>query len=186
MDGIVKLSKERIYDELCKILKLKNFEKIYNNEILFDIFKLIFPEFKYIDRIKNLSLIRKLKDQKLNNNIILALLLIDETNNHEYFSHKYNISNETKDFLDFSARNLKQVNKDKDFFNKNLKKYFYNSKNKIKSLFLLHKLTKKKFNYKEIDSMVNQIKNTSIPNFPVTGNYLLARELKMVKKLVCY
>ena len=85
MNGIVKLSKERIYDELCKILKLKNFEKIYNNEILFDIFKLIFPEFKYIDRIKNLSLIRKLKDQKLNNNIILALLLIDETNNHEYF-----------------------------------------------------------------------------------------------------
>jgi len=184
LDGIVKLSKERIYDELCKILKLKNFEKIYNNEILFDIFKLIFPEFKYIDRIKNLSLIRKLKDQKLNNNIILALLLIDETNNHEYFSHKYNISNETKDFLDFSARYLKQVNKDKDFFNKNLKKnIFYNSKNKIESLFLLHKLTKKKFNYKEIDSMVNQIKNISIPKFPVTGNYLLSKGIKNGKKI---
>ena len=184
LDGIVKLSKVRIYDELCKILKLKNFEKIYNNEILFDIFKLIFPEFKYIDRIKNLSLIRKLKDQKLNNNIILALLLIDETNNHEYFSHKYNISNETRDFLDFSARYLKQVNKDKDFFNKNLKKnIFYNSKNKIESLFLLHKLTKKKFNYKEIDSMVNQIKNISIPKFPVTGNYLLSKGIKNGKKI---
>ena len=48
---------------------------------------------------------------------------------------------------------------------------------------MLHKLTKKKFNYKEIDSMVNQIKNISIPKFPVTGNYLLSKGIKNGKKI---
>ena len=31
--------------------------------------------------------------------------------------------------------------------------------------------------------MVNQIKNTSIPKFPVTGNYLLSKGIKNGKKI---
>jgi len=184
LNGIAKLSKERIYDELKKILKLKNFEEIYKSKTLLDIFKLLFPEFKYIDRVKKFSAIRKLKEELLERDVILASLLVDESSNHEYFSHKYNISNETKDHLDFYAKNFKEVNRDKDFFKKNLKKkIFYNGKNKIKSLFLTHSIRKKTLNYKELASMLSKINNMSIPKFPVTGNYLLNKGIKNGKKI---
>ena len=184
LNGISKLSKERIYDELKKILKLKNFEEIYKSKTLLNIFKLLFPEFKYIDRVKKFSAIRKLKTELLERDIILASLLVDGSNNHEYFSHKYNISNETKDYLDFYARNFKEINRDKDFFKKNLKKkIFYNGKNKIKSLFLTHSISKTNLNYKELSSVLSKINNISIPKFPVTGNYLLSKGIKNGKKI---
>ena len=43
LDGIKKISKERILIELFKILDLKNFIKINNNKQLKEIFSLIFP-----------------------------------------------------------------------------------------------------------------------------------------------
>jgi len=184
LNGIAKLSKERIYDELSKILKLKNFEGIYKSKTLFNIFKLVFPEFKYIDRVIKFSTIRNLKEELLQRDTILASLLVDGSNNHEYFSHKYNTSNETKDYLDFCSRNLKEAGKDKDFFKKHLKKnIFYNGKNKMKSLFLIYSITKQNFNYKELTSMLSKIDSIFIPKFPVTGNYLLNKGIKNGKKI---
>ena len=97
--GITKLSKDRIYSELKKILKLKNFHEIQKNQDFLKIFNLVFPEFKYLGRIKNFSALSKFMPKILNQKNILALLLIDGTNNHEYFSHKYNIENETRIIL---------------------------------------------------------------------------------------
>ena len=114
LNGITKLSKERIYNELNKILKLKNLEEVHKSKILLDIFQLVFPEFRYIERIKKFSKIRNIKEKLLERDVILASLLVDGSNNHEYFSHKYNVSNETKDYLDFCAINLKEAEKDKE------------------------------------------------------------------------
>ncbi len=47
LNGITKLSKERLYGELEKIIQLKNFYDLFKNKFLFDIFKLIFPYFIY-------------------------------------------------------------------------------------------------------------------------------------------
>ena len=55
LDGITKLSKERVYSELEKIVKLKNFFKIFKNKFLIEIFKLIFPEFLHLEELKNLK-----------------------------------------------------------------------------------------------------------------------------------
>ncbi len=184
LNGITKLSKERIYNELNKILKLKNLEEVHKSKILLDIFQLVFPEFRYIERIKKFSKIRNIKEKLLERDVILASLLVDGSNNHEYFSHKYNVSNEAKDYLDFCAINLKEAEKDKDFFRKNLKKHiFYNNKDKIKSLFLVYYITKKNLNHKELAPMLSKIDNMSIPKFPITGNYLLSRGIKNGKKI---
>ncbi len=182
LDGITKLSKERIYDELNKILKLKNFEEIYKNKTFFDIFRLVFPEFKYIERTKNFSAIRNLKIKILERDNILALLLVDGSNNHEYFSHKYNVSNETRDYLNFCGSNFKEAKRDKNFFKKDLKKnIFYHTKKKIKSLFLICSIAKTNFNPKELATMFLNIDNMSIPKFPIAGNYLLDKGVKSGK-----
>ena len=184
LNGITQLSKERIYAELNKILKLKNLEQIYKNKIFFDIFKLVFPEFKYMERTKNFSIIRNLKLKLLDRNNILALLLVDSSNNHEYFCHKYKVSNETRDYLDFCGKNLKEVQKNKNFFKKDLKKnIFYYKKNKIKSLFFLYSLAKTNFKPKDLISMFSKIDGMSIPKFPITGKYLLEKGIKSGKKM---
>ena len=184
LGGITKLSKERIYDELNKILKLKNFEEIYKNQTFLDIFRLVFPEFKYIERTKNFSAIRNLKTKILERDNILALLLVDGSNNHEYFSHKYNVSNETRDHLDFCGRNFKEAQRDKNFFKKDLKKnIFYHTKKRIKSLFFISSIAKRNFNLKDLVSMFSKIDNISVPKFPITGNYLLDKGIKSGKRM---
>ena len=184
LSGITKLSKERIYSELKKILKLKNFYEIQKNNDFLKIFNLVFPEFKYLERIKNLSAISKLKPEISNKNNILASLLIDGTNNHEYFSHKYNIENETKDHLNFCAKNFKEIQLNKNFFKKDLKKnIFIFGKNRVKSLLFLYNVIKKNPKNDELIENISKIENISVPEFPITGEYLLDKGIKSGKKM---
>ena len=184
LSGITKLSKERIYSELKKILKLKNFYEIQKNNDFLKIFNLVFPEFKYLERIKNLSAVSKLKPEISNKNNILASLLVDGTNNHEYFSQKYNIENETKDHLNFCAKNFKEIQANKNFFKKDLtKNIFIFGKEKVKSLLFLINVIKKNQKNDELIKNMSKIENTSIPEFPITGEYLLDKGIKSGKKM---
>ena len=83
LDGIKKISKERILIELFKILGLKNFLKINQNDNLREIFSMIFPEFLYLNRIERLKKVYQYSE--INADILLAVMLIDEKDNHEYF-----------------------------------------------------------------------------------------------------
>ena len=64
------------------------------------------------------------------NEVLLAILLIDEKNNHEYFAHKYNISNNLKEDLNLLTDNFLKIDSDKKFLKKNLLKniYFFGKK----------------------------------------------------------
>ena len=76
LDGIKRISKERVLIELLKILKNKNFLNINDNSYLKEIFLLIFPEFLYLSRLNRL---KKIYNQSIiNDNILLAVSLIDE------------------------------------------------------------------------------------------------------------
>ena len=55
LDGIKKISKERVLIELLKILELKSVLNINKNANLKEIFSMIFPEFLYLDRLERLK-----------------------------------------------------------------------------------------------------------------------------------
>ena len=171
LDGIKKISKERILSELLKILRTKNFVKLNNNKQLKDIFSLIFPEFKYLERLNKLETI--INQSNFDNKTLLAVLLIDETNNHEYFSHKYNVSNELKESLNLIAKNFIRFQKNKDFFLKNLKKniYFFGKKHLIK-LNTLYFASVKKAKLRDYLNVLNNVKKQDVPKFSFDGNYL--------------
>lgn len=120
LNGIKKISKERILSELIKILKTKKFININSNNKLKEIFSLIFPELKYTERLIKLTTLNNL--ESFSKELLLAVLLVDEGNNHEYFSHKYNVSNELKYTLNLLALNLKNLKEKRNFFTKDLKK----------------------------------------------------------------
>jgi tRNA nucleotidyltransferase/poly(A) polymerase len=172
LNGIKKISKERILVELYKILDLKNFTAINESTDLKEIFMLIFPEFENLERLDRLSKICEYS--QTNRSLILATLLIDDKNSHEYFGHKYNISNNIKDNLNLFAKNLKLIKDNKDFFNKDLEKniYLYN-KDHLVRLNILNFVINSNFKLKDFSGILKRILKSKIPKFTIDGKYLM-------------
>tara|TARA_Y100000992_G_C21244815_1_gene482700 strand:+ start:50 stop:1312 length:1263 start_codon:yes stop_codon:yes gene_type:complete len=171
LNGIKKISKERVLVELYKILELKNFTKLNESDDLKEIFMLIFPEFEHLKRLSRL--VKICEYSQINRVLILSILLIDDKNNHEYFGHKYNISNNTKDSLNLFAKNLRLIKENKDFFNKDLEKniYLYDKEHLINLNILNFTINS---NIKPKDFFVNlrKILKSKTHKFTIDGKYL--------------
>tara|TARA_A100001011_G_scaffold295818_1_gene308258 strand:- start:1762 stop:3024 length:1263 start_codon:yes stop_codon:yes gene_type:complete len=177
LDGIKKISKERILIELYKILDLKNFINLNESTHLKEIFTLIFPEFKNLKRLVRLA---KISDHsKVNRNLLLAVLLIDEQNNHEYFGHKYNVSNNIKENLNLFAKNLRLIKENKDFFNKDIEKniYLYN-KNHLINLNILNYVVNIKYKLNDFYDNSRKILKSKAQKFPIDGKYLIDKGMQ--------
>ena len=177
LNGIKKISKERILNELFKILRTKNFAKLNDHKNLKDIFSIIFPEFRYLERLAKLNSINK--NQNFSNELLLAVLLIDDSNNHEYFSHKYNVSNELRESLNLLAKNYKIIKEKKFFFKKDLKKniYFFGKKH-LRLLNMLTFSVSKKMKINEYFNNLSNINGINLPIFSYDGNFLKKNGLK--------
>jgi tRNA nucleotidyltransferase/poly(A) polymerase len=172
LDGIKKISKERILIELYKILDLKNFINLNESTHLKEIFSLIFPEFENLKRLERLV---KICDYtQVNKELLLAVLLIDEKNNHEYFTHKYNASNNIKENLHMLAKNLILIKGNKDFFKKDLEKNIYlNDKKHLINLIILNFVINEKIKFKDFSDILKKILQSKKKKFPVDGKYLM-------------
>ena len=172
LNGIKKISKERILTELYKILNLKNFINLNESGYLKEIFTLVFPEF---DNLKRLDRLKKICDHsQINKELLLAALLIDEKNSHEYFGHKYNVSNNTRDKLDLLAKNFRLLRENKDFFNKDLEKNIYlNNKNHLIDLNILNFVIDTKYKFKDFSENLKKILRSKTYEFNIDGKYLI-------------
>ena len=177
LDGIKKISKERILIELYKILDLKNFTNLNESNQLKEIFSLIFPEFENLKRLERL--IKICDYTQVNKELLLAVLLIDEKNNHEYFAHKYNVSNNIKENLHMFAKNLTLIRVNKDFFKKELEKYIYlNDKNHLTNLNILNFVINEKLKFKDFSETLKKILQSKKHKLPVDGKYLMDNGMK--------
>ena len=177
LDGIKKISKERILIELLKILDLKNFLKINHSSNLKEIFKMIFPEFLYLDRLDRLQKVYKQSEH--NRDILLGVLLIDEKDNHEYFLHKYNVSNKIKNMLEKFSKNLIKLKSDKHFFEKDLIKNVYlDGKNHLIALNLINFSINSKVKEKDFLKIFNNVLKIKVPVFPIDGEHLKQKGMK--------
>ncbi len=176
LDGIKKISKERVLSELFKIIEQKRFLQINESNSLKEIFSIIFPEFLHLDRLERL---KKISDFSiLNKEIILAVLLIDEKDNHEYFAHKYKISNKLKSFLGSLASNLIQI-QNKTFFDKDLTKnvYLYGKKH-LMNLNLVNFSINSKLKLNDYYKNLKKISKLKVPKFQIDGQYLKKNGMK--------
>jgi len=177
LNGIKKISKERVLVELYKILKLKNFMMLNESSNLKEIFNLIFPEFENLQRLDRLNKI--CNHSQLNRNLILATLLIDDKKSHEYFGHKYSISNNIKDSLNLFAKNLGLIEENKDFFDKDLEKNIYlYDKNHLIELNILNFVINTKIKLKDFSEILKRILKSKIHKFSIDGNYLMKNGMK--------
>jgi len=126
----------------------------------------------------------KIKDIVIDRSLIFASMLLDSSNNHQYFFHKYNVSNEIKNNLNLYSRILKEIKLDEDFFSKNLKKnIFFYGKEQIKKVFLVYNVVNKKTLSPKTEEILSKINHALIPKFPVTGNDLLKQGVQSGEKV---
>ena len=173
INGLNKISNERIFDELKKILALKNVYSLFSHESLKEIILNIFPLFKYYERLKIINnLNQKLRD-KYDNQLILALLIIDQSNNYEYFCHKYKTSNIIKNKLKNISINYENLKSKKFYSEENIKKLIYlSSKDDVRNLLLFSTCVNDKIETLNVEKLLNYIKSCEIPKFPISGDYL--------------
>ena len=188
VNGLNKISNERIFNELKKILKLKNasslFKQRQSNEIILN----IFPQIKYHERLNKInSLVRKLRD-KYGSELILALLIVDQSNSYEYFCHKYKVSNNIKNRFKNISTNFENLKSNKFYSEENIKKLIYlSNKDYVKDLLFFSIGLNNKIEISNVEKLVDYVSSWKIPKFPISGDYLkkhgYGSDQKLGKKL---
>ena len=184
ISGINKISKERLLNELEKIFKSKNIFKINDDEFLVKILNLVFPE------LKNIHLLEKLNDQALeilrSKDFLfwLSILIIDETDNTDYFLYKYKLSNNDKKRIKFLYHNYSNLSDNNFFSEKNFHKLvYYNDKSLVIDL-IDFKICVSKKDITKMIKLKNSIIETNKPIFPIKAKNLIEEyNLKEGKEL---
>jgi len=171
--GISKVSTERLLDEFKKIIKSKGFLKLFKDSFSEEIIRLIFPQFKNLDSLKKLNDFAKKKINEVDYILLISLMVIDETDNTDYFLYKYNLSNENKNRILFLKKfNEKKITKD-SFSEENLWKIlYYNGKKSLQDLLYFEIFKSKKENKKLID-LFEFFKDKEVPIFPIKAKNLI-------------
>ena len=194
INGLNNISNERILSELKKILTIHNINSLLSNSISNKILQNIFPQLKYYERLKIINNLNKKIKKKYDKILILALLILDESNSYEYFCHKYKTSNNIKNRLENISKNYLSL-KDNNFASKeNIEKAIYlSNKDYVLDLLLFSICVNKKIRNLDLNKLTNYINTYKVPIFPITGEYLkkhgyktgkiLGEKLKFLEKM---
>ena len=173
INGLNKVSNERVFDELKKILSLKNVYSLFDNNQSKEIILNIFPEFKYCERLNKISSLNSKLKSKYDNRLILALLIIDQSNDYEHFCHKYKTSNSIENRFKNISANFANLKSEKIFSERNIKKLIYlSNKDDVRNLLLFSVCINDKMEVLNIEKLLNYINSCEIPKFPISGDYL--------------
>ncbi len=173
IDGLNKISNERIFDELKKILSLENIYKLFSHHQIKDIILNIFPQFHYYERLNKISNLKKELRNQYDIYLVLALLIVDDSNNYEYFCHKYKTSNRIKERFTNIQKNFQNLKNKKFYSEENIKKLIYfSSKKEVNDLLLFSVCINPKVNNNDIKKLINYVNRCVVPKFPISGDDL--------------
>ncbi len=193
INGLNKISNERIFVELKKILKNKNFYNLFTDSNSKEILLNIFPQFKYYERLKIIDTFSPNLRKNYDTDLILSLLILDDTKEYEYFCHKYSTSNSIKNKFKNISTNFETI-KSKKFYSKaNIKKLIYlSNKDYVKDLVLFSIFINKNIKNVDIEELIKYVDTSKAPKFPISGEYLksygyvtgeeLGKKLKSLKE----
>ena len=194
INGLNKVSNERIFVELKKILLLKNLNKLFINAESKEIILNIFPQFEFYERLNKIENLEEKLKINYDRDLILALLIIDQSNSYEYFCHKYKTSNNIKNRFKNISQHFEEIQNKSFFLEKNIKRLIYFlDKKYVKDLVLFSICLNNKTEISKIIKLIDFINNFKIPKFPISGEELknkygyesgelLGRKLKILEK----
>ena len=172
--GISKLSKERLLDELKKILNTQILLNLSKDKFCLEIINIIFPELKYFNIFSKLNSHAIKMLEEIDFILVISLLIIDETDNSDYFLYKFNVS----------KKNQKRIKNINEFFRENssLKKFdekilnkvlYYKGKETLLDI-LIFKIFKTKKIDRSLINLYDLFKNREAPIMPIKADNLIS------------
>ena len=193
LDGVYNLSKDRLLDELKKFIKSHVFIKLSKDRLSIELFETIFPQIKKIKLFSNPNTFAASKIKEANFIFLLSLLIIDGSDNADYFIYKFNISKKDQKRLKIIDKFFKEKITASSFSEKNLNKIFYlNGKEAVIDI-LSHKLFSLKKLDKRLLNFINLFEYKILPTIPFNAKVLMEKynipegknlgiKLKMIEK----
>ena len=175
LSGVSNISSERLLDEFQKLLKSDSFLKITNDRDCLEIISLVFPQFKYISSFNKLNSFAKKNFVKMDFIFLLSLMIVDGTDNVDYFIYKFNISKKNQKRLIFlnNFNTLKLTSK--NFSETSLNKVFYfNGREALIDIIYFKIFKSKKVDIKLIN-LIDIFKNKEIPTMPLKAKLLMEK-----------
>ena len=175
IDGISNISSERLIDELKKITSSNGFLKLFKDKESLELVEIIFPQLKNIKNFKKQNSYAAENFLKIDFIFLIALLVIDGTDNADYFLYKFKISNKDKKrlkLIDLFYREKVTIN---NFTEKNLNKFFYfNGRQAVIDIinfkiFISNKVEKK------LIKLLDIYKEKVIPTLPIGADLLMSK-----------
>ena len=173
LDGISNLSSERLLNELKKILKSNGFKNVSRDKESLELLSLIFPQLIRINSFEKLNSISEEIYQKSDFIFLLSVMIINETDNVDYFLYKFNLS----------KKDQKRIKTLDNFYKDKITKNTFKEKNLIKILYfqgrqsILDILNYKIITTKKIDpnliELKRQFENKELPTFPIDTKNLM-------------
>jgi len=183
IDGISKLSKERLLDELKKICTLDTLEKLAKDKLSLELLNIIFPEL-------NLKIFSKLNEDKktlLKEKdfiFLLMLMIVDKTDNADYFLYKFNISKKNQKRIKVVDNFYKEKINLNSFSINNMNKVFYYSGKQACLDILDYRIILSKKIDKNLEELSKHFETIISPVMPVSADFLMKKyELKEGREL---
>ena len=175
LEGFHKISTERLLDEFKKLVNSKGFLKLTDDVFCFEIIKLIFPQFKNIEIYNDLNNFAKKNINDLDFIFLISLMIIDGSDNAEYFIYKFNLSKKDQKRILFLNNFFSLINNNKTFSHKNLQKiFYYNGKQSLLDL-LYFKIFRSKKNDKRLVDFIKLFKDKEPPLLPLRAVNLMTK-----------
>tara|TARA_B100001105_G_scaffold225460_1_gene194944 strand:- start:736 stop:2010 length:1275 start_codon:yes stop_codon:yes gene_type:complete len=175
LNGISNISSERLLDEFKKIINSSSFLRLFQEPFCEEIINLIFPQFKNFGIFKKLNSYAEKNIKKVDYIFLISLMLIDNTDNADYFLFKFNLSKINKKRILFLKEFYKKEIKNTTFSEKNLLKIlYYNGKQSLIDLIYFEIFKSKKIN-KKLINLLDFFKDKEVPIFPIKAKDLMKK-----------
>ena len=174
LEGFSKISTERLLDEFKKLVRSHSFLKLTKDKFCYEIVNLIFPQFKNLSIFKNLNNYAKEKINNIDFILLISLIVIDGTDNVDYFIYKFNLSKKDQKRILFLNNFFSTKINSKTFSKKNLQKILYfDGKQSLLDLLYFQIFRSKKIDKKLLE-MIEFFKDKEPPLLPLRAITLMA------------
>ena len=173
--GISKLSSERLVEEFKKLTKSDGFIKLFKDKESLELIEIIFPQLKNLQSFKKLNAYAQKNLSKIDFILLISLLIIDGTDNADYFLYKFKISNKDQKRIKFVDNFYKQKVNINYFTEKNLNRVFYfNGRQAVTDIISFKLFISKKLE-KKLVKLLHFYNNKTLPTLPVGANILMSK-----------
>ncbi|WP_075502334.1 CCA tRNA nucleotidyltransferase [Candidatus Pelagibacter communis] len=173
--GISNLSKERLLDELKKLIKSNLLTKLSRDKFSIELFEIVFPQIKNIKIFSYPNEFTQKKIAEADFIFLLSVLIIDGSDNADYFIYKFNISKKDQKRLKIIDNFYKEKITSKSFSENNLNKiFYYTGKQSVIDILSYKLLRSKKINNKFI-KFIDEFQSKILPTMPFGARILMKK-----------